>query len=204
VIILLFVLQSSIPVQPSPISLGTTGTIVLLVALIILSFLALRQKNWKEAAAASEASEKAAQSELARAREALVLLRTEKDQLIDKCAKLEAQKDLKPLENIVTKWIVESRDRFTSAVIELTQMRKDTTEALAMVSTEMSAQRKAFETSFTALTKAFTDHVNDDRVSHEMRTDQTERITGILAALEQRTGAHGIKLDEIATSLSAS
>jgi septal ring factor EnvC (AmiA/AmiB activator) len=204
VLILLFILQPAVPVQPSQIQLGPTGTIILVVAIIILSFLAFRQKSWKEAAAASEIVKKSAQDDLARARETIVALRENEKTLLERCAKAEAKVDLRPLENVVAGWIGESRDRFTQAMAELTEVRRDTNKAFAALGAEMTAQRKAFEASFTLLTKAFTDHVDDDRMSHEMRTDQTERITGILAALEQRTGAHGIKLDEIAASLHTS
>ena len=200
-IIAALIMQASVPVQPSPISLGPVGTTLLVIALVVLSFLALRQKNWKEAAAAAAASEKAAQNDLVRARETIAQLRTDKDRLIDRCAKLEASRDLTPLETTVSGWINESRDRFTKAMQELTLTRKDTTNALTSLNMEMNDQRKVFLSAFSELTKAFTDHIEDDKLTHTMRQDQTERIASILDSLEKRTSAQGRQLSAIGSKL---
>jgi hypothetical protein len=191
-----------------PIQLGPWGTLILVVATVIFAYMAFRQKGWKEAAAAAAVTIQNRDDLLKNRNDTIAELRKSELALTDKCAKLEASRDLSPLENTVTAWINESRDRFTKAMIELSDGRKESNAVISDLADEMRAQRTIVEESFKALTKAFTDHVEDARINFSMRDEQndardrqTERIAKILLFVENQIGTQKQELGEVTARL---
>lgn len=175
---------------PKP-TLGPWGTIVLTFLAVLFAFFSWRQKGWKEAAAA-------AQVNLASAKETIITLRTDKEELVKKCAGLEMKTNIEPLENTVKAWISESKDRFTTAMNELAEIHRNNTANLLLLTEEIKSQRQSSEASYKVLAEALTQHVEDDTIIHrqeyEERHGQMEQVARILDAVEKRTAATNLAL----------
>jgi len=179
-----------IPVSTSPIYLGPIGTIILVGACIVLGFMALRQKNWKEAASSATSELGSLEKTVARLREEKALVVKEKEDLILENGGLRKQTDLKPIVDAVTGWISEGRLRFDEATKQLSQTREAQDKGLRELFAEVSANRRISEEAFRTYTTTFVQHVEEDRLGW------TKLLT-MFAVMEQRLSQTAIQIGKV-------
>lgn len=189
-------LQSQIPVQPSPIYLGPVGTTIAVLIIVVLAFFSLRQRGWKSAADAAKSAVVSATDEvnfhrsmIERLREEKATITKEKEALASENTRLKTQQDIKPVVDAITGWIIEGRTRFDQATLELKHVRDAQDKGIRELFSEVASARQVSEEAFRTYTTSFVHHVEEDRQS-------TVKILNMFAVIENRLNEVAVKVGQ--------